>query len=115
MYATYKDRVEFLVVYIREAHALDGHLPMEFGMIEDPITDAERQGVAKRCMNDLELPMRAVVDRIDDRVNNAYQGWPERLYLVDRDGKVAYTGGPGPFGFEPDELEAAIQANLAEK
>ena len=38
MYAKYKDRVEFVVVYIREAHPIDGHLPMEFGMIEDPIT-----------------------------------------------------------------------------
>ena len=82
---------------------------MEFGMIEDPINDGERQAVAKRCMTALELPMRGVVDRIDDKVNNAYSGWPERLFLVGTDGKIAYSGGPGPFGFEPDELEAAIR------
>ena len=46
--------------------------------------------------------------RIDDKVNNAYKGWPDRLYLVGKDGKIAYAGGQGPFGFHPDELAEAI-------
>ncbi len=112
MHETYGDKVEFLVVYIREAHAMDGHLPMEFGAIEDPINDAERHLVASRCVTDLKLPMRAVVDKLDDAVNNAYRGWPERLFLIGLDGKVAYSGGPGPFEFEPGELETAIRKQL---
>lgn len=113
MFDAYKDRVEFVLVYIREAHALDGHLPMTYGMVEDPIDDAERVAVAKRCINELELVIPTVVDRIDDKVNSAYAGWPERLFLVGKDGKLTYSGGPGPFGFEPDELEAAIRTELA--
>jgi type I thyroxine 5'-deiodinase len=31
------------------------------------------------------------------------------LYLIDRDGKVAFKSRPGPFGFKPDQLEAAIK------
>ena len=31
------------------------------------------------------------------------------LYLIDRNGRVAYKSKPGPFGFKPDELKAAIQ------
>jgi type I thyroxine 5'-deiodinase len=31
------------------------------------------------------------------------------LYLIDRDGKVVYKSKPGPFGFKPDQLEAAIK------
>jgi hypothetical protein len=38
---------------------------------------------------------------------------PTRLYLVGTDGRVAYAGGLGPFGFKPKELEAAIDDLLA--
>ena len=33
--------------------------------------------------------------------------------LIGKDGKVAYRGDPGPGGFRPDELEAAIDEELA--
>ncbi len=113
MYETYNQDVEFLLVYIREAHALDSRSPSTFELIEDPITDLERQSVAKTCMAKLALdPIPAVLDRIDDKVNDAYKGWPDRLYLVGKDGNIAYGGGRGPFGFKPDELEDAIGAEL---
>jgi len=82
-------------------------------IVEDPVDIAERRQVASVCMTKLELEeLPAVVDELDDRVNAAYQAWPDRLYLVDVDGDIAYRGGPGPFGFEPDELEAAIRTEL---
>jgi len=31
------------------------------------------------------------------------------LYLIDREGRVAYKSRPGPFGFKPDELKAALE------
>jgi hypothetical protein len=85
---------------------------MAFKMIEDPIDGAERAKVASQCVADLDLPMPAVVDRIDDEVNQTYGGWPDRLYLVGKDGRIAYAGGRGPFFFSPDELEKAIAAEL---
>ena len=115
MYETYKDKVAFFVVYIREAHPIDGSMPMEFGMIEDPITSAERTLVAKQCVVGMKLAMPAVVDKMDDAVSLSYHGWPERLYLVGKDGNVAYAGGPGPFQFEPDELDAAIKKALGKR
>ena len=41
-----------------------------------------------------------------------YGGWPDRLYLIDGGGRIAYQGGEGPFGFDPDALEAAVRAEL---
>lgn len=103
-----------MLVYIREAHALDSRSPMTFGLVEDPINNAERQAVAQTCMDKLALdPIPAVIDRIDDKVNQAYQGHPDRLFLVGKDGNIAFSGGRGPFGFKPDELEEAIVAELA--
>ena len=79
MFEAYKKDVEFFGVDIREAHAIDSRLPMEFGMIEDPVTELERLTVASECMADLELPFPAIVDKMDDAVNLAYHGWPDRL------------------------------------
>jgi len=86
---------------------------MDFAEIEDPITDKERADVASTCVDDLELPMPALIDGVDDKVNMAYSGWPDRLYLVGKDGKIAYAGGRGPFGFDPDSWEKAIVAEKA--
>jgi len=58
-----------------------------------------------------ELP--ALIDDLDDTVNKAYAAWPDRLYLIGQGGRVVYHGGRGPFGFAPDELEAAIVLELA--
>jgi hypothetical protein len=52
--------------------------------------------------------MPLLVDGMDDKVGKAYSGMPDRLYLIDREGRVAYKGGRGPFGFKPGELEQAI-------
>lgn len=112
----YGDEVQFFIVYIREAHALDSRSPAGGDgnpIVEDPRSFLERNEVARVCMTKLELePIPALVDGMDDAVNRAYAGWPDRLYLIGEDGDVAYHGGRGPFGFSPDELEAAIRAEL---
>jgi len=54
----------------------------------------------------MSMPM--VVDEMDDRVGHAYSGMPDRLYLLDRKGRIAYKSGRGPFGFKPGELEQAL-------
>jgi hypothetical protein len=55
----------------------------------------------------MKMPM--AVDGVDNAVASAYGGWPDRLYLVGRDGRIAFQGGEGPFGFKPEELERAIE------
>ncbi|MFT7484500.1 MAG: hypothetical protein ACI9F9_000340 [Candidatus Paceibacteria bacterium] len=124
MWESYGEEVQFYVVYIREAHALDSAVPLggnidrTFGggmnpLMEDPVTFAERQSAAATCATKLALePMPMLVDDMLDTANNAFYAWPERLYLIGADGKVAYTGEPGPGGFDPDGLEKAINAEL---
>jgi len=41
-----------------------------------------------------------------------YAGWPDRLYVIDGDGKIAYKGAPGPRGFKPDEIPAVLDKLL---
>ena len=56
--------------------------------------------------------MPVLVDGLHNAVASAYGGWPDRLYLIGRDGRVAFQGRQGPFGFRPGELEDAIRAEL---
>ena len=81
-------------------------------LLEDPINLDERGGVAKQCTAELKLPMPAIVDRLDDKVSKAYRGHPDRLYLVGKNGKIAYAGGRGPFGFDPESWAQAIAEEL---
>lgn len=100
-------------MYIREAHAIDSAWPMPApgAPVEEPRTLEERLATANVCWRALDLdPLPGVVDEPSDAVGEAYEAWPDRLYLIDRDGRIAFRGGPGPFGFDPDALEAAIRA-----
>ncbi len=119
MYARHKDQVDFYAVYIREAHPSDGWSLSSndrLGIkIEQPKTIETRTLVASQCCKSLGMTMPLLVDTMDDRVNRAYSGFPDRLYVIDRDGKVAYKGGRGPFGYKPRELEQTLVMLLMEQ
>jgi hypothetical protein len=116
MAARFGGRVHFLTVYIREAHPEDGWILPEnrrSGLaVREPSTDEERHAVASMCATKLLMKMPMVFDGLDNAVASAYGGWPDRLYLVSRDGRIAFQGGEGPFGFKPEELERAIEREL---
>ena len=105
-------KVQFLVVYICEAHPTDGwQVTMNIDedvLIADPTNDNERAEAATSCALRLEITMPVVIDPIDDRLASAYGALPDRLYLVGTDGRIAYQGDPGPWGFDPDQLDQAI-------
>jgi hypothetical protein len=111
------DRVAFFVVYVREAHPEDGWVLSDnrrAGItVTDPASLAERAEVASSCATRFSLDIPVLVDGVGDEVARRYGGWPDRLYLINAAGKVAYQGGPGPFGFDVSELETAIVAELA--
>jgi hypothetical protein len=127
LFLQYHDRVQFLLIYIREAHPTDGWWlgkgPLGLLLklkgtkaaldVRDPQTIEERRAVAGRCEASLAYGIRTYVDEMDDAVNEAYAALPTRLYLVGIDGKVAYAGGLGPWGFKPAELGAAIETYLS--
>ncbi len=77
-----------------------------------PTTDAERAEVASACQIDMKLEMPMLLDELSNEVDTAWAALPERLYLVDAQGRIAYRGGPGPFQFDPGEWERAIETHL---
>ena len=127
LYEQYHEQVQFLSIYIREAHPIDGWwlgrrltknlIRKIFGdkaSMEhyDPKTIEERRAVAGECETALQYGIRTYVDEMDDAVNNAYAAWPTRLYLIGLDGKVVYAGGLGPYDFKPEKLKSSIDVYL---
>lgn len=116
LFDEYRDRVAFFIVYIKEAHPEDGwvvtHNREEGIAVSDPSSDQERADVADSCVVRSAIRIPVLVDSMNNTVASAYGGWPDRLYLIGRDGRVAFQGEMGPFGFLPDRLEAAIAGEL---
>lgn len=82
-------------------------------VIEEPLTLEERCEAARHCKEALGLAaIPALVDGLDGAAERAYEAWPDRMVLIDADGRVAWRSAPGPFGFEPAELRTAIQTEL---
>ena len=106
----------FYVVYIREAHPSNAWQTAsnvrENIVLVDPKTFEERSAVAESCVRKLGIKIPALVDGVGDGVEAAYTGWPDRLYLIGRDGVVKFKSPPGPFGFKPGALQRAIEVNL---
>lgn len=114
MYEQYGSQVNFQTVYIREAHPLD-EWQMDSNEKEDvcyrqPKTLSERVLIANDFVKRFGYPIPLAVDNMDDRVEKVYAGWPERFYIIDRNGVIVYKGEPGPFGFHPEEVEGWLAA-----
>lgn len=116
IYQSYRDQIEFCCIYIREAHPDDsvGGYRTEnnrsIGITFDqPSTIEERGTIAEFCVLNLNLEMPMYLDGMDDDAEKKYAGWPERLYVIGADKKIAYAGAMGPLGFDPEDWEQAIK------
>ena len=101
-------------MYIQEAHPTDlWQLPSNVKdgvLFASPKSDDDRTSTASACVRKLGIEIPALLDGIDDKTERAYTGWPDRLYLISRQGRVLYKSDPGPYGFSTKNLEAALEA-----
>ncbi len=74
-----------------------------------PRDEQEREFVAGTCVRKLGIEIPAVLDEFGNSTESAYTAWPDRLYLIDASGRIAYKSQAGPFGFHPEELQAALR------
>lgn len=100
-------------MYILEAHPSDvwqmASNIRDHVVFASPKNYDERASLANSCVRKLGIKFLAVLDDFSNVAEVAYTGWPDRIYLIDTAGKIAYKSRPGPFGFHPEELRAALQ------
>ena len=99
-------------MYISEAHPSDVW-QMQSNIKDNvvfasPKNEEERAFVAGACVRKLGIKIPSVLDEFGYSTEQAYTGWPDRLYLIDATGRLAYKSKPGPFGFKPDDLKSAL-------
>ena len=116
IYNTYRDLVQFELIYIREAHPADGWVSptnlYEEIRYNQPKTYTERTEMAGVCQINLGLELPMLIDTIDNAAEEKYIAKPDRLFVIDGAGKIAFNGAHGPAGFDPDAWEAAISMVL---
>jgi len=114
VYETYGKKADFYWVYIREAHPLGSSRPSPL-KIEQPKTFSEREEVAQSCQAGLNLSVPLLVDDIKDTVSRAFDAMPDRMYIIGKDGRIAYKGGRGPREFDVSEMERELKKLIDSK
>ncbi len=75
-----------------------------------PKTLEARQAIVGDFVKRFEYGVPMLLDTMANEAEEAYAAWPERLWVIGADGKVAYKGDMGPQGFDPEQVEAWLQA-----
>jgi hypothetical protein len=114
IYDDYKGHADFLTVYVREAHATD-EWQMKSNVKDDvcyaqPKTLEQRMAIANDFTKRFKYPLPFGVDDMSNAAELAYAAWPERIYIIDERGHIAYRGGMGPFNYRPAEARDWLAA-----
>jgi len=101
LYEDFRDEdVEFLFVYVREAHPGD-QLPAHRTM-------AEKVAAAELFRDEEELELPLLVDDLSGKVHRKYSGQANPAFLIDKSGRVAYR----QLALNPGELHDALKELL---
>lgn len=91
------------MVYIREAHAEDGRAPVPYARelgIREHKNLTQRCETAQRLIDDKKLTLPCLIDDMKDTANKGYSAWPDRVFIIRKDGRIAVAAERGPWGFE---------------
>jgi hypothetical protein len=114
----FKDSAELVLVYIKEAHPgdewqMDSNVESKV-VFDQPRTFEARLDLARTFVDRMKVQTETLVDDIQNTAMACYAAWPERIYVIDRSGRIAYKGGMGPFQFEPEELREFLSTMTQE-
>ncbi|HPZ07708.1 MAG TPA: deiodinase-related protein [Candidatus Eremiobacteraeota bacterium] len=103
MYQNYKDIAEFRIVYIREGHPSNSSRSVKYAVekgIIDPRNYLERCTVARLFIEEGKITVPVILDNMDNTVDDNYDAWPARVFIIGENGLIALLSDKGPKGFE---------------
>ena len=74
----------------------------------------QRVYIANDFIKRYKYPVPFGIDDMSNAAEGAYSAWPERLYVIDEKGHIAYKGGNGPFKYDPKEVRTWLAARYGE-
>ena len=113
MYASYKDQVEFIIVYVREAHPEMLKEAHRTGVVGRPKDIEQRVILATECVTEFKFTLPMVIDGMDGQVNEDYKAAPVRVAITDLEGKIVYYAGRGPRDFRLPAVERVLKRLVA--
>lgn len=88
LYRKYKDKdVEFFVVYSKEPHAGERRYWKKY---EQHTSYEHKLSYAKELVEQFGMKVPVLVDDIDETVVYAFGRMPNMVYIIDKEGKIAY-------------------------
>ncbi|XP_052818325.1 type I iodothyronine deiodinase-like [Mya arenaria] len=96
--------IDFVTVYIREAHASDG-----WNLIGNKYEISQHETIddrieAAKLLSDSGLRSPLFVDTMEDNAQKAYSSLPEALFVIE-DGKIIFKAF-GPYAYDPSQLQS---------
>jgi hypothetical protein len=76
-----------------------------------PKTIADRLAIVADFTKRFHYTIPLVVDPMENTAELAFGAWPERLYIIGPDGKIAFQGGEGPKLFDPEPVAQWLEAH----
>jgi len=111
MHSKWKNRVNFVSIYIMEAHPVDEwHIYTDI-CYKQPKTLEERTHIALKYVDEFHYEIPLVVDDMSNECERLYAAWPERFYVIQQH-KVGFKGQMGPDGYKPSEVESWLQEHV---
>jgi len=101
--------VNFLTIYISEAHAMDEWPYGNKICLNQPKTMEERLKIANQFVSDKKYSVPMVVDSMDNKFETKFAAWPERYYILGKE-SMLMIGYPGETAsFDLAQLKQRIQ------
>ncbi|GEM_PF-854584 len=108
IYQARRANINFLCIYILEAHPEDGwRVPHNWNKdicLPTPQTLDERAKIAHLCRSKEGFTVPMALDTMENELLALYAGSPERLYAINIDGMITHKSSVGPFTM--DDVEA---------
>ena len=116
LYEEFKDDIDFLTIYISEAHPCDEWSMYSYVDVDQHKTMQDRINAAYKYQQLADTKMTIVVDIIDDEDNaeTLYASWPDRLYII-QNKEIVFKGDLGPNGYKIDKVKEWINQYLLSK
>lgn len=91
--------MQFLLVYIAEAHARDQWpVGKTISCVDQPLTLEQRLKNANQCRESFKFEMPMIVDNMDNTFHNTYGAWPFRFYIMYQN-KLVFKAEPDADGY----------------
>ncbi|KAL9989026.1 hypothetical protein ACROYT_G003534 [Oculina patagonica] len=104
----FSEVADFLIVYTEEGHPTEGWRIKNNYVINDH-KNLEDRLQAAQMLASLDPLAPIVVDTLKNEALLSYAAFPDRLYIV-HDGRVAYEGDIGPWGYDLEELRHWLES-----